>query len=182
MTKAELRRALRALPALTAEEIAGRSARLCAQLIRLPAWTSARVVALYAGHAHEPRLDDLWVARGERIFCFPRVLGEGVAQERLAFFRVDDPAELEISRWALLEPAADPAREISPAAIDLVVIPGMAFTIGGARIGRGRGHYDRFLAHLSPRATTVGVCFAERLLSAIPTESHDIRLQMVVSA
>jgi 5-formyltetrahydrofolate cyclo-ligase len=182
MTKAELRRALRALPAAPAEEVAGRSASLCAQVIRLPAWTSAQVVGLYAAHAHEPSLATLWAARGERIFCFPRVLGEGAAYERLAFFRVADPTELELSRWGLLEPPADPVREISPAAIDLVVIPGMAFTIGGDRLGRGRGHYDRFLAHLSPRAVTVGVCFAERLLSAIPTESHDFRLHTVLSA
>jgi 5-formyltetrahydrofolate cyclo-ligase len=181
MTKPELRRDLRALPPLPPDVAAGKSERICARLVELPAWLRAKTVALYAADAHEPDLGALWEKRGDRVFCFPRVEGDRNSGERLAFHRVDRAADLLLSRWGLFEPPADPTREVDPAQIDLVIVPGVAFTADGERIGRGRGHYDRFLASLAPHATAVGLCFATRLLPSLPTEPHDRRMDQVIA-
>jgi 5-formyltetrahydrofolate cyclo-ligase len=181
MTKPELRRELRALPPLPPDVAAEKSDRICARLVELPAWLRARTVALYAANAHEPDLSALWERKGDRVFCFPRVEGDRATGERLVFHRVDTVADLLLSRWGLFEPSADPAREVNPGQIDLVIVPGVAFTANGERLGRGRGHYDRFLALLAPHAITIGLCFDTRLLPSLPTESHDRRMDQVIA-
>lgn len=72
------------------------------------------------------------------------------------------------------EPAPDPA------VIDLIVVPGLAFTIAGDRLGQGGGWYDRFLVEVD--CPTVGVCFSEQLVGDVPTESHDIGVDRVIFA
>jgi 5-formyltetrahydrofolate cyclo-ligase len=181
MTKPELRRELRALPPLPPDVAAAKSDRICARLVELPAWRDARTVALYAANAHEPDPRQLWEKRGDRVFCFPRVEGDRSTGEQLVFHRVDAAAELLPSRWGLHEPQADRLTEVDSAQIDLVIVPGVAFTAAGERLGRGRGHYDRFLSSLSPHASTIGLCFADRLLPTLPTESHDRRMDQVIA-
>ena len=51
----------------------------------------------------------------------------------------------------------------------------------GRRLGQGGGHYDRFLPRLRPDCRTVGAAFAEQLLDDLPTEPHDVRLDLVVT-
>ncbi len=70
---------------------------------------------------------------------------------------------------------------ISPDVLDVVVVPGLAFTRDGRRLGQGGGHYDRFLPRLRPSCVTVGVGFAEQLVDDLPTEPHDVRLDMIVT-
>ena len=62
--------------------------------------------------------------------------------------------------------------------IDLAVIPGMAFTSDGKRLGRGKGYYDRLLPHI--RCKKIGLAFPFQIVSDIPCESHDIMMDMVV--
>jgi 5-formyltetrahydrofolate cyclo-ligase len=182
MTKADARRQLRALPPLLAEEAAERSREICVQTRAHPAWADARVVALYSASEHEPSLDELWEQDATRTFAFPRVEGQGVAEEMLAFYRVKARGELLESRWGLREPAAEPGRLVAPEEIDMVLVPGTGFTASGTRLGRGRGHYDRFLPKLRADAVVIGICFRERLLPDLPIEAHDHRMHAIISA
>jgi 5-formyltetrahydrofolate cyclo-ligase len=63
----------------------------------------------------------------------------------------------------------------------LFIVPGLAFTCKGERLGRGRGYYDRYLSALAPLPPCIGWCLPHRLLDAIPTEAHDIRMTCVVT-
>lgn len=78
-------------------------------------------------------------------------------------------------------PAEDGAGELDPVELDLVVVPGLAFTPAGDRLGQGGGHYDRFLTLLRPGCVTIGVCFFEQLVAAVPAEPHDRRVDRVVT-
>jgi 5-formyltetrahydrofolate cyclo-ligase len=64
--------------------------------------------------------------------------------------------------------------------IDLAVIPGVAFDRHGARLGRGKGYYDRLLS-LMLNAYKIGICFPFQLLEHIPSEPHDVLMNEVVS-
>ncbi len=79
------------------------------------------------------------------------------------------------------EPAGDP---VEPARLvgALVVVPGLAFTLGGGRLGYGGGYYDRFLASLPASAVTVGVCFHEQLVDDLPLDPHDVPVRLLVTA
>lgn len=65
--------------------------------------------------------------------------------------------------------------------IDLVLVPGLGFDREGYRIGRGSGFYDRFLAQPAFNGTACGIGFEPQLLDQVPTASHDIRLDMLVT-
>lgn len=63
--------------------------------------------------------------------------------------------------------------------IDLAIIPGMGFTADGKRLGRGKGFYDRLLPHL--QCPLYGLAFPFQIFSDIPTESHDVKMDYVIS-
>ena len=67
------------------------------------------------------------------------------------------------------------------AAIDLAVIPGVAFDRRGNRLGRGKGYYDRLLPRI-PTAYKLGLCFPFQVLNQIPAEAHDIPMDEVLTA
>lgn len=68
-----------------------------------------------------------------------------------------------------------------PSGVDVVIVPGTAFTADGHRLGQGGGWYDRFLVRLAPATLTIGVGFAPQLVDDVPIEEHDVRLGAVVT-
>lgn len=68
-----------------------------------------------------------------------------------------------------------------PELVDVVIVPGIAFTASGDRLGQGGGWYDRFLTRIRPDCMTIGVGFEPQLVDSIPTEPHDRRLDLVVT-
>jgi 5-formyltetrahydrofolate cyclo-ligase len=71
--------------------------------------------------------------------------------------------------------------DVDPGLLDVVLVPGLAFTPDGHRLGQGGGHYDRFLARLRGECVTVGVCFHEQVVTELPVEEHDILVDVVVT-
>mgnify|MGYP005943741521 CR=1 FL=1 len=67
------------------------------------------------------------------------------------------------------------------AAIDFIVVPGVAFTAAGARMGRGRGYYDKYLSQPGFRGVKAGVCYAHQLVGELPVEPHDVFMDYVVT-
>jgi 5-formyltetrahydrofolate cyclo-ligase len=114
---------------------------------------------------------------GGRTLCYPRIRGR-----ELDFYSVSGPWTLEKSVYGLREPSEEAVR-IKPGELDLVIVPGMAFTRCGIRLGRGGGFYDRFLGNMGTgaRAVRMGVCFEWQLLDRIPEEPHDSRMDLVVT-
>ena len=62
---------------------------------------------------------------------------------------------------------------------DFILVPGVAFSPNGYRLGRGKGYYDKFLSKYT-NLFTVGVCFREQFYLDIPTEPHDIPMHKVL--
>jgi 5-formyltetrahydrofolate cyclo-ligase len=179
VTKPELRKTIRVrLAALSPKAKAEKSAAVCRAVAHAPEWEAARNVGFFAPMDSEPNIDLLWAVLGERTVCYPRVAGED-----LVFIQVPSrEALLESSRWNLLEPPHREEHVVPVGGIDLFFVPGMAFTASGHRMGRGKGYYDRLLAHPAFRAPAFGVCFAEQLVAHLPMEDHDRPVSRVFSA
>ena len=134
-----------------------------------PVWTNACTIALFASLPNEPDLLPLLQCR-DKTFVFPVVQGTALLWRRVA--SEDDllpgPPPLH-----LREPVEGPTTEFQH--IDLLLVPGLAFTKEGARLGRGGGFYDRALARRENRShpATLGVCFSFQVVDALPTEPHD---------
>lgn len=65
--------------------------------------------------------------------------------------------------------------------VQVVVVPGLTFTPGGARLGQGGGWYDRLLSAVGDDVLRVGVCFHEQLVDSLPTEPHDIPMHLIAT-
>lgn len=174
--KAALRTEVRRrLSLLSESDCADRSRRICERLRALPAWKRARRVALYAALPDEPDLSALMESDSPRL-CFPKITGE-----TLVFLDVRGHHDLEASRWNLREPIYRAEAIVPIAGIDLLLVPGVAFTADGHRMGRGRGYYDRLLGSDGFCAETVGICFREQLVPSLPMESHDLPVSAVIA-
>ena len=77
---------------------------------------------------------------------------------------------------------AEPTGEIFTdyAAIEFIVVPGVAFDAKGNRLGRGKGYYDRLLPRI-PSAYKAGICFPFQLVEEVPAESFDIRMDIIIT-
>ena len=74
-----------------------------------------------------------------------------------------------------------PEEDPDPTGVDVVVVPGVAFTAAGDRLGQGGGWYDRFLARIGDDTVTIGVGFVEQIVEALPVEAHDRCLDAVLT-
>jgi 5-formyltetrahydrofolate cyclo-ligase len=175
-SKQELRRAFGSILPAPPDIRAGHSARICAAIAGSAPWRNARTVVIFAPQPKEPDVELLWSHADGRTFAYPRV-----GEDRLGLYAVDSLYDLRAGRWGLREPDADPARAVAPDAIDLILVPGTAFTRDGRRLGRGGGYYDRLLAGVAPATCRTGVCFDFQIVPDLPTESHDQNVDFVVT-
>ena len=114
---------------------------------------------------------DRW--SGEKNLYLPVVTDKG-----LQFRLYTANTEYNISSLGIYEPKGDNFTDYQK--VDLVIVPGVAFDRKMNRMGRGKGYYDRFLPKLS-KATKIGVCFDFQLLESIPSDSNDVKMDMLVS-
>ncbi|KAJ1521342.1 hypothetical protein ONE63_003018 [Megalurothrips usitatus] len=167
------------------------------QLLAHPAYARSRSVAVYLSTAAEVDtkavLADL-EASGRACFV-PRYAWGKAARERAArglpgmemvqLRGLDDLAALPTTPWNIPQPALDDPRprpgEQGLPALDLVLLPGVAFTRAGDRLGHGMGFYDKFLAGLpEPKPATIALAFLEQVEDSLPTSSHDVAVDHVI--
>lgn len=82
--------------------------------------------------------------------------------------------------YGILEPVLE--RRVSLRDLDLVIVPGVAFSREGYRLGRGKGYYDRFLRKISDKTTSIGLSFDFQILPFIPATTHDVNVKKVIFA
>jgi 5-formyltetrahydrofolate cyclo-ligase len=169
-----LRRALldvrRALPH---DVVAAASARIVATLRTLPELAGAGTVLLYAADPDEVDLDALV----ERAPTGWRVLLPRVEDGEVVAVPHAPGTPLTVGHRGIREPAGTP---VDGSAVDAVVVPGVAFSPSGERLGRGAGMYDRLLPRLE-RAVRVGVCLERFVRTDLPVEPHDAAVDVVVT-
>lgn len=172
--KSELRRAAKsAVRAISTETKQSRSSLIFKNILNLEPIKSAKVVALYASLPDEVCTDEIIaVLNTQKVVVLPRVEGS-----QMDFYRYR-PEQMSVGAFGISEPQAEEV--IDPAEIDVIVVPGVAFTCSGKRCGRGKGYYDKYLSSVGFRATKIGVCFAEQITEDITTEPHDIVMDCVI--
>lgn len=177
-TKSDIRQMVRELKkTYTSEELDIKSETIIRQVIALPVWQSAHAVLLYSALPDEvrtQRLIDAALRAGKQIFL-PVVEGDRLQIRR---YKDTTPVEKE-PLFGIYEPVGKNFPVCQYANIDLAVVPGMAFDAKGNRLGRGKGYYDKLLTKLDVH--TVGICFDFQYVDNVPTSSHDIPMDVVVT-
>ncbi len=85
--------------------------------------------------------------------------------------------ETTIGSFNILEPTGNDV--ISPSEIELAIIPGIAFSHNGIRLGRGKGYYDRLLCNMN--VLKIGICYDFQLIEELPCEVHDICMDAIIT-
>lgn len=104
-------------------------------------------------------------------FFLPRV--NGVNLDILPY----EETRLELGSFHIEEPTGDNVADVND--IELMIIPAVAFDRKGNRLGRGKGFYDRLLS--TSKATKIGVGYEFQLIDSIPTEPHDVAMDMIIT-
>lgn len=186
MNKQEIRKEMQARRrAMTAEERAKASAGVCEKLagdngvLNLADLAAANsIVAVYMAL---PLEIDLSAFIGKLFNAGIRVVAprwDGNMYDLAVLEGLDD-VHLREGPMGVMEPAE--ANLVPPQKVDVWIIPGLAFTKDGARLGYGGGWYDRFLSAAPCSARKIGVAYSFQVVPSLPTESHDIKLSDIVS-
>ena len=177
MDKKELRKKIRDQKrAMSEAEIVSASTRLGELFLNCPQYKAARTIYGYLPYNQEvrtvPMLEQA-MKDGKRV-AVPKCYGD-----QMRFIYMDDLSKVEKGYANIPEPIADEPVADDPTA--LVLMPGMAFTKDGKRMGYGGGFYDKFLA-AEPDHPTVARCYAFQMVEDLPTEDYDIPVDCVLWA
>ncbi|MCL2024992.1 MAG: 5-formyltetrahydrofolate cyclo-ligase [Coriobacteriia bacterium] len=153
--------------------IVASSEALVSQLLTLPFLPAARVVAAY-----EPMHGEISPSSAlERLSELARMSAHG-HKVQVALPHITGVHEMEM-RIVCADTGTDMSIDVDE--LDVVLVPGVAFSTQGDRLGYGKGFYDRFLTTLPPHVVTIGLTYDETLFDELPTEPHDRRVAYVVT-
>ena len=179
--KAALRQAILARrDAADASSRSRDSQTITQKLCALPAYRAANVVAAYASFGSEPDTSEFLarvLADGKQLLL-PRI---NRAQRALELRHVTDlGADLVPGVWGIREPV-ERCSILSVGHVEFILVPGVAFTKSGARLGYGGGFYDRLLVSLVPRAARIACAFELQLVDQVPEAAQDQRVGQVIT-
>ena len=173
--RAEFRRIRRQIPVEKRDFSAQAASK---RIFALDFYRKSDKILVYVSHGDELGTEPLIhgvLADGKQLFV-PRC--DPVRPGSMSFYRICDPAlDLRPGKFGILEPCEH--CDALAGSAGLCIVPGLAFSADGYRLGGGGGYYDRFLSHFSGAA--VGFCFSEQITSDIPQEETDRPVCAVVT-
>ena len=174
--RSQIRKKLSAMPPAVAH---AKSMAACKRLQELPEFQQARTMMIYLPLPEEVDVTPL-ALRGwqqDKIVAAPKVSWD--ARHMLPIQITSLETGIVSLRGKLREPAD--GEPLSLDALDLVVVPAVAFDRKGNRLGRGGGFYDRFLASPEFHGVAVGIAFKEQLVEELPVTDNDVAVHIVVT-
>ena len=137
---------------MTAEDRESFSEEICERVLEMAEWAQAQTAVLFIPLPSEPIINPL------KLDCDARkVVCVNIPQ------------------------SPKPEHELHlPENIDLVLVPGLAFSKDRHRLGRGGGFFDRMLGGKATNAFKLGVCFSFQIVDSLPTGEHDVIMDAVV--
>ena len=173
--KSELRKqVLQEMKAMPQEQKQAMDRALTERFLNHSFYQEAKVIATYLSFPHEFQTQELieQALRDGKKVLIPKTYPKGRME-----FVVYDPQRLVKTSFGLLEPPQGNLEVVDASQIDLIHVPGLAFTREGYRIGYGGGYYDRYLENFAGDSmSTIYPCQVQEFNS----EDHDVPVQEVL--
>jgi len=154
------------------------SASIAGRLFEQPEWIRAEVIGITISRPPEVDtytiISKAWL-EGKKV-AVPKCLPEN---RKMDFRYLTDFSQLESVYYGLKEPREEMTGMAQKDDIDLLIVPGVAFSTNGFRVGFGGGYYDRFLTGFSGK--TVSLAFSCQLIDNLPIEAHDIPVGRIIT-
>ncbi|XP_071455243.1 5-formyltetrahydrofolate cyclo-ligase-like [Hetaerina americana] len=187
--KALRREVKKKIGSLSTSQKSHQSEIVAKKILNSELFKSSERISLYVSTVEEVNTQTIM----ENIFhhgkiCFiPRYSFDKIYMEMVKLHSMEDFQNLPLTEWKIKQPSLTDAREnaLNTGGLDLIFIPGLAFTREGKRLGRGKAFYDTFLQKCREKQTkppiTVGLAFKEQIYVDIPTDDHDIVIDHIVT-
>ncbi|MBA4535824.1 5-formyltetrahydrofolate cyclo-ligase [Bacillus aquiflavi] len=175
LVRAELTGRLKELSKPVYEDL---SYRIANQLYEDPLWKSAQVIGITVSRFPEVDTYQIirkaWEQKKKVVIpkCDPKTRG-------MTFRMLQRFNELESVFFGLYEPIENRTIAVKPNEINLLIVPGVAYTRDGFRIGFGGGYYDRFLEGF--KGDTLSLAFSFQIVSKLPLEEHDLPVSKIIT-
>ena len=158
------------------------SAAITKHLLQLPEYRQTDAVLGYMNIGAE-FASEIWIQQvledGKKL-ALPRVNRH---TNQLDLYWVDDvESQLVPGLWGIREPIVERCERLNTLnEVEFALLPGVAFTRDGARLGYGGGFYDKLLARMSHRPVLVAAAFALQLVEHIPQEATDVKVGWIIT-
>lgn len=162
---------------LTSDDVKQKSKCIMAKLFSMDDYKNANVIMFYVDMRNEVMTKDAIKSafeEGKRLVV-PKVK----KGRHLLAIEIHSLDELVSGTFGVMEPQSE--EEITPYDIDMVLVPGVVFDKARNRIGYGAGYYDSFLPSLRSGVKKIAVAFEMQLVDFIPTEPHDIKMDLIIT-
>ena len=156
------------------EDRSGQDKKIQDRILESRWWRDAATVFCYVSTDSEPDTHILLkqaLEQGKTV-----LVPKCVSRTEMVTVRIRSLEELKTGTWGIMEPEGN---EVWSGQIDLAVVPCVAVTKNGVRLGHGAGYYDRFLQE--SKVKKICLCYAERVFEKIPCGQTDIRMDAVVT-
>ena len=160
--------------ALAKEQVLTSSAKIAEQIVKLPEFFNEQTVFAYSAFRNEVDLSNVIRMAQEhgKALLLPKTKDSDIL-----FYEYGPDDRLVPGRFGVLEPEQDTPADPKNG---LMLVPGVAFSKEGYRIGFGKGYYDRYLADRQ-MIITAGVCYEFQLSDHFPVKNSDIPMDMIIT-
>jgi 5-formyltetrahydrofolate cyclo-ligase len=151
------------------------------RLFEFANFLESRIVLMYVGGESEIPTGDILHRAHEfgKIVVLPAFVTE---TRKMKLMKVDNlRRDLRDGPRGVAEPNPERCKRVPIEKVDIAIIPGIAFDEKGARIGTGRGYYDRLIPNLSITTRKVALALEEQMVPQIPMESHDKFVDIIIT-
>ncbi|GGE74028.1 5-formyltetrahydrofolate cyclo-ligase [Priestia taiwanensis] len=169
---------LQALRKQSEEENQEKSTAITSLLFEQSEWQSANVIGITISLSYEVNTRAIIEAAWEqgKIVVVPKCKP---STREMTFYRITSFADVEESYSNLFEPIVEKTIAYAQNSIDLLVLPGVAFTRDGRRLGYGGGYYDRYLSIFT--GNHLALAYESQMVKDIPINEHDKKMKKVVT-
>lgn len=161
--------------------ISTNSQKITEKLLSMNCIKDANTIMLYLDFNNEVKTDQLItkLISLRKTVVAPVTLKD---ERKLIPFKITNLKDgINIGAYGIREPQKDPSNELNVEAIDILIVPAVAYDKDCYRLGYGGGFYDRFIEHLRDDAITIGIAFDLQVFDSIPKENHDAQLNYVIT-
>ena len=165
--------------AMQPSDITCKSTLIQKRFIELDELQRAHMILFYVSYGSEVATHEMiqtCLATGKKVV----VPCTDVKNKTLSLSELRQWDDLCVGAYHIQEPRMECRCEVALDAVDLIIVPGIAFDRAGHRIGHGMGYYDRLLSE-NVKATKIGLAFELQLVDTIPTEHHDVSVDMIIT-
>ncbi|MFD2618300.1 5-formyltetrahydrofolate cyclo-ligase [Terrilactibacillus laevilacticus] len=160
------------------EDFIQKNKQIYEHVLTFDLWQKSETIGITLSRGREimtrPIIDKAWQL-GKRIAvpkCYPE-------EKEMRFYFLDDYEQLELSYFNLYEPKLSEVTQVQTDEIDIMIVPGVAYSPSGYRIGFGGGYYDRYLKHY--HGEKISLLLDEQKIDQVPIEEHDIPVNWLIT-